>query len=171
MENLAATVADLFTSAIALENAAEALYRQLAEMFAGHPEVAAFWKHYADEEKGHGAYLARIRDGVPERRLAAPADANMMRNARKCLHDISQAPIGHIANLEQAYQLAVELENSETNTIFEFVIVNFSTDELAKSHKFLRAQLHNHIAKLEEAFPQGYRDSFRRREVLVKSEK
>ena len=69
----------------------------------------------------------------------------------------SETRLEGIKTLEDAHQLATELENSETNAIFEFMIVNFSTDELAKSHQFLRTQLSTHIARLENDFPIAFR--------------
>ena len=57
----AETVEELFGYAIELERAAETLYKQLQKIFAEYPEVASFWKLYADEEKGHAEYLARVK--------------------------------------------------------------------------------------------------------------
>ena len=74
MSNSTETVGKLFDYAIELERAAETLYRQLEKMFAHYPEVALFWKHYADEENGHASYLERIRAGVDADRLSRPAD-------------------------------------------------------------------------------------------------
>jgi len=75
--------------------------------------------------------------------------------------------IGQHSEFEDAYQLATELENSETNTIFEFMIMNFSTDELSKSQKFLRIQLNKHLAGLETGLPSQYSSSIARRNLTV----
>ena len=53
--------------------------------------------------------------------------------------------------MEDAYELAHELENSETNAIFEFLIIHFSTDETTQD--FLRSHLKDHIGKLMLWFP------------------
>ncbi|MBN2502862.1 MAG: hypothetical protein JXB38_18930 [Anaerolineales bacterium] len=161
------TAENLFERAIELEEAAETLYKRLAEMFSDHPEVARFWKHYADEERGHASYLRRIRARVDAERLAAPAESDLFEKARYCFESASPQRLKKIITLEDAYQLAVELENSETNTIFEFMIVNFSTDELAQSHRFLRTQLSTHIARLQNDFPAQYRSQMARQKVLA----
>jgi len=163
----AETVEKLFDLAIALEESVETLYNRLAEMFSEHPEVARFWKHYADEERGHASYLKRIKAGVDAERLSAPADRLLMEKARYCLDSAYPQDLHNIATLDDAYQLAVELENSETNTIFEFMIVNFSTEELAQSHRFLRTQLSTHIARLQDEFPAQYRHQIARLKVLA----
>ncbi len=161
------TVEKLFEYAIALEESAETLYKRLAEMFSGYPEVARFWKHYADEERGHAAYLKRIKAGVDAERLSAPADHLLFEKALYCLEGLSPQQLNTIVTLEDAYQLAVELENSETNTIFEFMIVNFSTEELTQSHRFLRTQLSTHITKLQNEFPLPYHSQIARQKALA----
>lgn len=162
------TVAQLFEYAIELEKAAETLYRQLGELFVDYPNVVSFWKHYADEEKGHALYLERVREAMEPETLSQAADKDIIQQARQCLSTISQVRLEDIYNLEDAYQLATELENSETNAIFEFVFMNFSADELAKSRQFLRAQLTTHIAKLRDEFPSEYQTSASRRKVSVR---
>jgi rubrerythrin len=136
-------------------------------MFGNHPEVASFWRHYADEENGHASYLERVREGVGEGRLMQRANEDILQKVRECLEQASPARLAGIKTLEDAHQLATELENSETNAIFEFIVLNFSTDELAKSHSFLRTQLNTHIARLENDFPNPYRSKAARQNVLA----
>lgn len=167
MSNQAETVGKLFEHAIELEKDAEALYKQLERMFSGYPEVALFWKNYANEERGHAEYLERIRQGVDSDRLSRRADGAIFAKVRQCLDKSAQIRLEDIKTLEDAFQLANEIENAETNAIFEFMIVNFSTDELAKSHKFLRAQLSSHIARLENDFPTAYKSRSARQGLLV----
>ena len=161
------TVGKLFEYAIELEKGAEALYKQLGRMFSNYPEVALFWKNYANEERGHAEYLERIRNGVDTDRLSRQADSAIIAKVRQCLNESTQVRLENIKTLEDAFQLATEIENAETNTIFEFMIVNFSTDELAKSHKFLQTQLSTHIARLENDFPNPYKGTTARQNVFT----
>jgi len=46
----------------------------------------------------------------------------MIQSGQACFGTASLKNLDGIQNLEDAYQLAVELENSATNAIFEFVI-------------------------------------------------
>jgi rubrerythrin len=167
VSNKTETVGKLFEQAIQLERAAESLYGQLEKMFAPYPEVALFWKHYADEEEGHADYLERIREKVDLKRLSRQADGAMLQKVQHCLEYASQKRLADVKTLEDAYQLAVELENSETNAVFEFMIVNFSTEELSKVHQFLRTQLRIHAARLENDFPSQYRSEIARQGVLA----
>jgi hypothetical protein len=161
------TIGQLFDYAIDLEKATETLYRQMGKMFTHAHDVEQFWSHFADEERGHAAYLERVRQGVGIKRLFDPADEKIIRDVQICLGSSSLKRLDSVQNLEDAYQLATELENSETNAIFEFMIMNFSTDELAKSDKFLRVQLSNHLAGLETGLPGRYGSSVARRNLTV----
>ena len=151
-----ATVAELFKLAIDLEKAAEELYRRLESKFAHRQKVADFWKEYATEEAGHAKWLERLRDGSSPEDLSALGNPLMLEEARKLLQYYTETDLAGIENLRDAYQLADELENSEINAIFEFLVDNFSADE--KMQDFLRSLLKDHIAKLMLWFPTQFDD-------------
>jgi hypothetical protein len=159
------TLADLIQLAIQLEESAEMLYRGMATRFAHHPEVAAFWERYAAEEVGHARWLERLRRTTSPEQLAMPADPLMLQTARRLQQFSVEMALGRIRNLEDALQLAIELENSETNAIFEFLIVNYSTDRGVVG--FLRNQLKNHIVNLTETLPTPYKGKMQRLAVQV----
>jgi rubrerythrin len=159
------TTAELFEMAIAAEKAAEELYFGFEERFAHHQDVVAFWRKYAEEEVGHARWLEGVRDKSSPEQLSAPADPSILKDARKFLRFSPQHALEGVTNLEDAYQLANELENSEINVVFEFIITNFSADESAGS--FLRAQLKDHIARLMTEFPARFSHSASRQAVKV----
>lgn len=165
MSNDTETVGKLFDYAIELEKASETLYRQVGKMFAHNHDIVQFWEHYADEERGHASYLENIRKGMDTESLSLPADSQIIADARKCLATVSQKRLDSIQNLEDAHQLAIELENSETNAIFEFMITNFSADDLAKSRKFIRTQLSGHIDRLNTELPVQFRSRVARQNL------
>ena len=148
------TVAHLFSLAIAAEHAAAARYHELAARFAHVPEAAAFWEEYAADEMAHAQVLERLRNELPAEKLTAAADPEYLRQARRsAAMDINQQ-LSAISTLEDAYQLAHELEHSETNTVFEFLITHLGATQQA--HPFLRSQLSEHVAKIERGFPARY---------------
>ncbi len=158
-----ATVAELFQLAIAAERAAEALYYGMADQFATLPEVAAFWQRYAREESNHAAWLIRFREELPKPTLEEPADPEALKQAHQALKHSLDAPLANVTNLDEAYQLASDLENGETNAVFEFIITHFAQDREAQA--FLRAQLRDHIARLMHGFPRPYDTPDLRRSV------
>ncbi len=160
-----ATIAELFDLMIASERACETLYRELAARFVDHLEVADFWERYAEQEAGHAQWLQRLRDMTSPAQLAAPADPVMLQNARQMARFSVAHALRGIHNLDDAYQLANELENSEINAIFEFLVTNFAPDE--KLREFLRAQLHDHLARLVGTFPTQYKGAIVRQAIAA----
>jgi hypothetical protein len=161
------TVDTLFDYAIELEKAAEDLYRNMAQLFSTEPKVVRFWEQYANEERGHAAYLERVRKAMSPDELSKPAKKSILVQAHRSLQGTSQVDLRKVRNLEDAYQLALDVENSETNAIFDFMISNFSTGELAKSYKFLKMQLNLHVTKMEREFPAPYKSRSHREKLTA----
>lgn len=160
-----ATINELLELAIAIENATDVFYRGLAAMFAHEPEVERFWRHYADAEAGHARWIANMRAQLDEAKLRQPANVDMVKLARQCLRVSPESRLQMISNLEEAYQAAIEIENSETNAIFEFLIADFALT--SRSGEFLRSQLHNHMDELEKSFPAPFQSSIKRANILA----
>ena len=144
----------LFEYAIAAEHYARGLYHEFARLFAADPRVAAFWQRYSAEEMGHAAWLEQLLKKLPPETGDAPADFDKLDMARHMI----KVPLAHalakVETLEDAYQLAHELESSELNTMFEFLLFTFSDDPQAT--QFARAQLSDHVARLSNGFPDPY---------------
>lgn len=160
------TVAGLFELAISAELIAEALYRRFAEMFAAHPPVAEFWQMYARQESAHAEWLEQLADGLDEIQLATPADASILEGAQKILGFSLEQTLSEIKTLEDAYQLATEMENGETNAVFAFL-----TEHLAPSDRlrtFLRGQLSDHLNKLLVDFPLEFQSAARRQQIKAR---
>jgi len=155
MSNQQATVSALFDLAITAERAAEELYRGLAARFSHHPQVAGFWQEYAADEVGHAQCLETIRSKLSAEQLAAPANPAVFEQASWTARFSVAHALEQIRNLENAYQLASELENAETNSVFESLTGDFALAQMSRS--FLRAQLSNHVAKIA-AFPDRFGD-------------
>lgn len=113
----------------------------------------------------HAQWLEQIRSTTDPEQLSAPADPDQLENVRRVLQISIENVLEEIDNLEDAYQLVNDVEHSETNAIFEFLISNFSADK--KVQAFLRSQLRDHIAKLMIDLPMQYRYAADRREIKV----
>jgi rubrerythrin len=144
----------LFEYAIAAEHYARELYGEFGRRFAADPRVAAFWQRYAAEETGHSRWLEQLLKKLPPETCDAPADFDRLEAARHVIKvPLAQALAG-VETLEDAYQLAHELESSEINTIFDFLLTTFADDPQAT--QFARDQLSNHVARLSTGFPEFY---------------
>ncbi len=159
------TVGELFTMAIEAERLAEVFYRRLAELFAAQPDVAAFWLIYAQEEAGHAQWLTEMRDRQPVEQLFQSAEKGMLAMAGQALAVSLDELVARVKNLEDAYQLANELEGGETNAVCEFLIDHFADNE--KTQAFLRVQLKHHISRMLTDFPTQFRGIGVRRSILA----
>jgi len=160
MTNTPYTIGHLVELAIALERFNEAYYHGLQAKFSHAQEVAGFWQAYAAEEAGHARWLEQLKERVKAKLSTPLAHAHLVEAAQRLLKISPEEHLGRVSNLEEGYQLAVELENSETNTIFEFLILNYSLT--AQAANFLQAQLHSHMKRLMDEFPPDYRSRARR---------
>ena len=157
------TVNQLFDMAIGAERAAEGVYRRLEAMFAPHPDVVRFWSDYAAAEDSHAQWLEHIRGTLDAQQLAAPADPHTVHAAQELLRFPVEQALQGINTLDDAYQLASEMESGETNVVFDFLIGHFASDPQAQS--FMRSQLKDHISKISSGFPARFRSSASRLSV------
>lgn len=160
------TFNDLFDLAIQGEETAEKIYRHFAEGFAHHPQIARFWKLYADEEAGHARYLRDLRSQIDPQRLAEAVDGKAFQRAQKLRRRLVQAQLKEVHTLEDAYRLASELEHSEVNSLFSFIVTHFTPPERLKSQELLRNILTEHVNKLVE-LPVPYNSRLERRKIRI----
>lgn len=151
-----ATVEDLFALAIQAEETAAEFYRGLVRKFSYESEIADFWHRYVLDEVAHALWLERLRGNLGAERLAEPVDGEMLASAHRALSISVENVLSGIHTLEDAYEVVSDLENSETNAVFEFLITNFPYDREVLN--FLRVQLNDHVNRLIAAFPPRFRD-------------
>lgn len=160
-----ATVDDLFTLAIAAEETTAEFYRGLVEKFSHESDIADFWQRYVLDEVSHALWLERLRRNLRPEQLAGPADHDALALAVQTRNVSAAQILAGIDNLDAAYEAANDLENSETNVVFEFLITNFPYDREVSS--FLRTQLTGHVNRLITAFPNRFKDPYARRAVAA----
>lgn len=158
-------VRDMFRLAVQAERTAASLYQGLVDLFAPYPTVAAFWVQYAEEEEQHATWLLTIQDQLPPEALAEAADMAIMEKLQAVQRFSVEDALNDIDTLEDAYELVNDLENSETNAIFEFLVDRFAED--ARTQAFLRAQLRDHVGNILINFPTAFGTTTARRSVRV----
>lgn len=157
------TLAGLFELAIAAEQNAGSVYERFAQLFAAHPKVAQFWHEYARQEEAHAEWLTQLLESMEAEQLSQPTDPSVLQNAQRLLSISVDQILANVHDLEDAYQLATEMENGETNAIFEFLTEHAAPSERLRT--FLRAQLKDHLGKLMVDFPLEFRSAAQRREI------
>lgn len=147
------TIAHLVDLAIQSERIAETLYRRMGVRFHNHPEVENFWRRYAAEEDGHARWLEKLRERAASEKMIQPADPGILEDARRAISISVDSLVWSIRTLQDAFEIANELEHSEMNAVFEFLISYFTED--SETQTFLRAQLSEHVGRLMIEFPRS----------------
>jgi rubrerythrin len=163
------TFADLLEISIRAEENAARLYMGLQRKFAAVKNVADFWASYAAEEGQHARWLIELKRRLSETELQQPVraiDGVILLSASKLMDVSIDHLLSTVKDLDQAYELANELEHGEINLLFEFLVEHFASRE---SNEFLRQQLQQHVARLISSFPEPYNTPDMRRGVRAGS--
>jgi hypothetical protein len=143
-------VTELFDIAIGLEEAGEAIYGHWKTIFAEYPKVVAFWEQYREEEFLHAKLLKKIKANLSPEQLAKPADLAVYQAALNVQDDTKRIK-RDVDTLDEALELASQIENSEINTILEFLVTHFSQEETTK--EMVHHQMREHVETLNNLSP------------------
>ena len=149
------TNADMFELAIQIERYQCTLNHRFAELFLYPPDVVEFWKGMEKDEQYHARTLESIRGSIHPEQLLAPADPLFLRKTEGVLNIPVEERMNRIDTLNDGYDLSHEMENSEFNIVFEFLVKKFGSSEETK--KFALAEIDKHLQKLIE-FPRTFGD-------------
>ena len=158
------TNATMFDLAIEIERTMQHFYNRLSKQFVHAPEISRFWDGMRKDEIYHERTLERIRGSLHPERLTSIADRSMLRLAKSLVNDSTDQRLNTLETLDDAYDLAHELENSEFNTVFEFIVKAFITHP--ETQKFALKEIDVHLRKLID-FPQTFGDLNWRKNVRV----
>ena len=140
------TMENLFQLAIKSEWNSRRFYIQFSRIFDHVPEVSHFWLTLANDEEQHAKTLQEIQDSLSKEILAQEADRKLIKNIMNILSDLSKISIDQVKNLDDAYEIAHEIETSEVNNVFRILTENFIADKNKK--ETIISDLLNHVEKL-----------------------
>ncbi|MBN2589876.1 MAG: hypothetical protein JXA96_08430 [Sedimentisphaerales bacterium] len=136
----------VFQQAIKCEWKTRRLYILFSKMFESIPRVSTFWIELAKDEENHAKTLIQIQESMTKQQLNNKADKELLGNIRKVLSFFKKISTDQFKTLDDAYELAHELESSEINSVFKILATNFISDETLK--EITISQLGNHVEKL-----------------------
>jgi hypothetical protein len=157
------SVAQAFEAAIAAEKAAERLFQGLEAKFAHRADLAMFWHQYTRDEAQHAQWLEGLKAKLTLQQLLEPVDAHIVDMLQVVAGYSVDRALLRVRNLQDAYQLVNDVESSETNAIFRFLLDNFEKDEQLRN--FLQAQLDEHISRLSLDLPVEYQGILSRQAI------
>ena len=150
MANMAPTVEELFDIAIYLEEAGKGVYEHWQTLFAHRQKAATFWKEYQEEELLHAKLLREIKANLTPEQLAEPVDVTVYQTALDSQTDAKNIK-KDVETLDEALEIATQIENSEINTILEFLVTHFAEQESTK--EMVHLQMREHVEKLNNLSP------------------
>jgi len=115
------TIERLFELAIELEYKTADIYERFSTLFQHIPELPAFWQGLHDDEIQHVITLQNVRKSLTFEQLLVCPPTEFRESVMKIQRIISKDVFESINNLNDAYELANELEFFKTNTIFNFL--------------------------------------------------
>ncbi len=159
------TIEQAITEAMQAEKSAENLYLGLEQKFCSVPEVASFWKQFAIEEASHFEWLNNLAARLNQSDRQKLIDTHTQDLFYQVRLFSWKNSLAKIHDLEDAFEEVSDLENSETNAVFRFLIDNFEVDNSIRD--FLLAQLATHIARLSINLPWLFRNVASRQSILA----
>ena len=141
------TINTLFEMAIAAEKEAWIFYHGLTKKFQHVPIAANVWRGMMQDEVMHFEELQKIHATLTEEQLRAPVDQSIMWKAESVREFSAENSLNQIETLGEAFQTAHDIEHSEVNTVFEFILTEFVDPDVQR--EFVVSQLQEHVAKLE----------------------
>jgi len=158
------SLGELVDTAIAAEDAVRKVYLGFTHKFISRPDISDFWQTMADDESDHGRILSQMRKYVSAEELARPIDARLAEKAEQLRSLDIHKLVNSVSNLDDAYQVAYDLESSEVNTVFNFLTIRFlSTDE---SYDIITATIDHHLLRLAD-FTRAFGDAEHCKEIAV----
>ncbi|MGB9777205.1 MAG: hypothetical protein ACPL7C_11810 [Anaerolineae bacterium] len=154
------SVDDLIALLLHAETAVQTLYLRLVEAFAHEPKAAEVWWKMGADEAAHIRLLEQIRDSLSPERLQDPADPLWLEQAKSAARFSPERAMARIQTLEDAYQEAHAIENSELNAVFEFVMTEYFPRPLKV--EFIHNMLREHVDRLQDLRTTEWRRSIRK---------
>ena len=119
--SLPSTIAALFETAIGIERKAAAFYADMASAFHHVPEVSDFWQQLHREEIEHENILRGVYASLPPEMLAGPPEPLLAIQVTDACRLIDAVAVDAVLTLDDAYELAHDLEFSEVNAVFKLL--------------------------------------------------
>ena len=159
------TIELLLEYAIEVEYKAAHVYGTLSKLFPHVPGLDAFWQGMKEDELGHAKVLHDTRKLMTPEQLLQDPGRRIWKDMANVQLMLSEDLFANVNTLEDAYQLAYDLEFSEVNAIFQFLAVECIPSETLKG--FIRSMIDDHLKKVSE-FSRTYGDKSWRSGIHVR---
>jgi hypothetical protein len=160
-ENSVVTVEDLIRFAVEIEKSAGALYEGYARSFSHCPEALALWEGLKADEKEHEEILKGVMESLGPERLGADADPVLSCGLREAASSAARMACREIGSLEDAFETAGRLEDSEVNFVARALLERYAAKE-KPAHDLWVSMYGRHLERLIDFSRRMDRDSRRK---------
>ena len=136
----------IFERAIENERKAADIYKQFSKLFSNNEEVSAFWRQLRKDEIHHANMLQDVRKSLTVEQSRSSCDKELLEKVKRIQYILRNVVIESIHSLNDAYELAHELESSEVNTIFKLLATEFGPSE--EWEQIVVSEINTHLQRL-----------------------
>jgi hypothetical protein len=101
----------------------------------------------AEDEKLHTKTLQGIYNSLDQEQLNSPSEEHLFKSVITARDFLNKNLINSVKNLDDAYEIAHQIESSEVNAILKFLLNHFIPSE--KQMKFTSTNITNHQKKMQ----------------------
>lgn len=158
------TIEAILERAIGFEYKSSDIYKEFSKLFSHIQEISSFWQKMAEDEIQHAYALQNILKSLTGEQLLSPCNKEMLMKVDITQRMLTEVSIASIKNLDDAYELAHELEFSEVNTIFKLMTAEFIHSQ--ERIQFIVSEITKHQQKLVD-FTRNFGDRGWRKEIIA----
>jgi rubrerythrin len=142
------------------------LYLKLAAQFE-EPQISSFWLQMSADESWHAEILNEIEYKLTDEERARPLSRQAEKSALAVEKILHHAKPARLFTLEQAYQLAHELEASEINAVFRLLAFDCISDKERQQLIASQIEEQDRLERFGRRYPAESRKRIRMGAVVV----
>ena len=147
-QNIDLTVGEILDRAIKIEKRVADLYAVFAKRFSYVPGMSDFWRDLRRDEIGHMGELRVVYESLPAEKLRVPESRAISISVHRAMAFVEDDCFSRIKTLDDAYEIARNLESSEINAVFEYLTMELVSP--ASHSEIIVNQVDEHEKKLED---------------------
>jgi len=134
--------------AILIEGQSRNAYLCFSRLFSRRPDVSKFWKELSRDEDQHIKILTALSRSLTPEQMDFPADPDLARKVAETRMFLKRNPVGGIKTLDEAYEFAHALEDTEVVPLFRLIARKYISDR--EEVKSVLDEIQEHQRKLLE---------------------
>jgi rubrerythrin len=145
-QNIDLTVGEILESAIKIEKRVADLYAIFKKRFSYVPGMSDFWGDLRRDEISHMGELRVVYESMPAEKLGVLESRAISLSVHRAVISVEDVCLCRIQTLDDAYEIARNLEFSEINAIFEYLTMSFAAPSSPRD--LITYQIDEHQQKL-----------------------